>query len=279
MAKSNRKARRRPMDPQAAAERRAAQKRAEDNRMREEGIDPVAARFEDERLGEDRIETFARHGVVYETDLRGRLKHAHRADVFEELFKRGTLTRDEHAAIRALQDLMIIRAGMGGRDERMSYDRDKADTPLRDPSLVNDTMVDAGRKVDLTLRLVGPPSGELLNALLNPVAERKTVTKRVWRCYVRKERGGPACEAINPENDRLCEGCGVERPERFALEALVLPEDWRSVVARVTRITNPQSQSAPLKVAALALVSVADDVERLFQRQRKERAEGQGMAA
>jgi hypothetical protein len=181
MAKRNRK----PFDPAADEAKRAKHRQTEDAQMRAEGVDPKIARWGDQPLDGQRVAALERQGYAVvradsdtaknpgrstvAVDHNGRqVKASHKADVWQQLFTRGTLSQSQLNAVRDLQDLMAKRAGLGGRDEDKAYSSTRVEAPSRDPCLVSDTMLTAGIEMDLTLALVGPPSSRLLTALLWP---------------------------------------------------------------------------------------------------------------
>lgn len=265
MAKRNRK----PFDPAKQEEQRRRRRAAEDAQMRADCIDPSIARWGDDALDDARVEALQRQGFevvradskaaqdvgrsTVAIDHRGRqIKASHKADIWQQLHARDPdkFTKAMLGAVRDLQDLMAKRAGVGGRDEKMAYARDMADEPFRDPCLVSDQMLEAGREMDLTLSLVGPPSSRLLTALLWPEAlnERATTQKPMRRCAAKAERelSAPAngarpgvwdqavrdfedrkrgrtkprtsverrvCESLNEVDAKHCQACGAPMPE------------------------------------------------------------------
>ncbi len=194
------KLRRKPSDPAKIMERRAAARRQEDAALRADGVDPKIARWGDEPLDVQRLAALARQGFevvraeseaaknpgrsTVAVDHRGRqVKPSHKADIWQQLLTRGALDRDQLNAVRNLQDIMAKRAGVGGRDEAMAYDRDKTDCSS-DLCLVSDRMLMAGVEMDLTLDLVGPPSRRLLTGLLWPSVMCEPCD---WREVVQRE--------------------------------------------------------------------------------------------
>ena len=167
------KAKRKPFDPALEAARTARARANEDAQMRAEGIEPQIARWGDDGLSPQREAELKNQGAEVILDHRRRIKSAfasnhHQADIWHQLYSRDTLTRDQLNAVRDLQDLMAKRAGLGGRDEQMAYARDMTDEPFRDPCLVSDQMLQASVEMDVTLRLVGPPSQRVLINVLWP---------------------------------------------------------------------------------------------------------------
>lgn len=176
------KRRRKPFDPAAAAER-AALARA-DRRAREAHPD----RWGEDPLTQSELAAHARQGANVALDLRGRIRHAHRADWIGQLSERDQLTREQTAALRRLEEDMIERAGNGGGGEAIvRYAAQGAVIESQgDACAVTDRMVEAGRRVDAALTLVGPPSSRLLHALLMPGVEGLRVN---WRGMVQKITG------------------------------------------------------------------------------------------
>jgi hypothetical protein len=246
---------RKPSSPEEIAEKRARAVASQRAQLRAEGIDVSVAEVDGVEVSHARQAELEAKGVTVEIDHRRRMKSAlaathHKADIWWRLHSRDALSKQQLNAVRDLQDLMAVRAGIGGRDERMAYERDKVEEPLRDPCLVTDAMLRAGREVDLWLGLVGPPSSRLLTALLCPVAlnERATIQKPMRRCAATAERelstpeGGDrrgawqkmlhdfddrkrgrtkprvavarrVCETLNEVNAKHCQGCGAPLPQ------------------------------------------------------------------
>lgn len=180
---------RKPSSPDEIAEKRARAVNAERAKLRAEGIDVSVAEVDGVEITAARQAELEAKGAVVEVDHRRRLKSAlaathHKADIWWRLHTRDGLTKDQLNAVRQLQDVMAIRAGVGGRDENKAYADVKPDEPFRDPCLVTDAMLAAGREMDLTLALVGPPSSRLLAALLWPavLAEPHDWREIVARC-------------------------------------------------------------------------------------------------
>lgn len=252
---------RKPSSPDEIAEKRAKAVAIERAKLRADGIDVSVAEVDGVEVSHARQAELEAKGVVVEIDHRRRMKSAlaaghHKADIWWRLHSRDALSKQQLNAVRDLQDLMAVRAGIGGRDERMAYERDKVEEPLRDPCHVTDAMLAAGREMDLTLALVGPPSSRLLTALLWPAAlsERATMQKPMRRCSATAERelstpeGGDqrgawqrmlhdfddrkrgrtkpriavarrVCETLNEIDAKRCQGCGAPLPEDVKNEA------------------------------------------------------------
>ncbi len=165
---------RKPHDParaerdelQRQAERQRA-RRAEDARMRDEGIDPRIARWGDEGITRERQAELEAKDVELTLDHRRRVVRAKRLDLFAQLHARGGLNDEQLEAVRDLQQLMAMRAGLAGRNEDADYADMQVDR-CRDACPLTQAMIDAGKKVDLTLMLVGPPSSRILQKLIEP---------------------------------------------------------------------------------------------------------------
>lgn len=208
------RAKRKPFDPAADAKRKASARALEDRAMRADGIDPKIARWGDDALAPDRVEALERQGFAVVradsdtarnhgrstvvVDHQGRqIKASHKADIWQQLHARDgeRFTKAMLGAVRDLQDLMARRAGLGGRDEGKAYADVRKDEPLRDACLVSDDMLKAGVEMDLTLRLVGPPSCRLLVALLWPEV---LAEPHDWREIVKRLTGETRseCQAV-----------------------------------------------------------------------------------
>ncbi len=246
---------RKPTSPEEIAEKRARAVAAERTKLRAEGIDVSVAEIDGVEITAARQAELEGKGAVVEVDHRRRLKSAlaaghHKADIWWRLHSRDALSKQQLNAVRDLQDLMAIRAGVGGRDENKAYADVKPDEPFRDPCLVTDAMLAAGREMDLTLALVGPPLSRVLTALLWPAAlsVHATMQKPMRRCSATAERelstpdGGDqrgawqrmvhdfedrkrgktkpriaiskrVCETLNEIGAKRCDGCGASLPE------------------------------------------------------------------
>jgi hypothetical protein len=212
---------RKPSSPDEIAEKRARAVAAERTKLRAEGIDVSVAEIDGVEITAARQAELEGKGAVVEVDHRRRLKSAlaaghHKADIWWRLHSRDALSKQQLNAVRDLQDLMAVRAGIGGRDERMAYERDKVEEPLRDPCLVTDAMLRAGREVDLWLALVGPPCSRLLAAMLDPNTPDAASD---WRAVVERVTGA---SHVSSQSELL----------RFAAQALV---DVRPQVERALK--------------------------------------------
>lgn len=167
-----------PHDPAKAAAQKAAAKEARDLAAKADAKlrETNPERWGETRLTKTEIAAYDRHDVEYGVDPRGRLKHARKADCFHQLHSKGALTDEQLAAIRRLEADMIMRAGYGASAPTL----DKVDRS-GDAAAITDTMVDAGKRVDDALALVGPPSSRVLKALVEPGVECQNVD---WRAVV-----------------------------------------------------------------------------------------------
>ena len=114
-------------------------------------------------------------------DGRGRIAHAHRADVFERLHGRGGLSDGQLAAVRRLVRDMGVRAGLF----RASPDLVKVDAQAKSDGATQ-RMLEAGRRVDAALAAAGLGSARLLRALVEPAA---AAGQGDWREAVVRETG------------------------------------------------------------------------------------------
>lgn len=235
--------RRRPSEPADITEaKRARIRAAEDAKLRADGIDPKIARWGEDEVTRTRQAELEGKGVEVVLDQRRRMKRAHVKDVWEEMHtgKWASISRQELDAVRRLQELMLIRAGFGGRDEAKANDPDRRrreEERLRDPCLVNDTMLFAAEEAELTLELVGPPLAAVLKALLDPLA-------------------------VPASRRKIVAGEQTKTKEGYAFHTfeIVSVEDWRAAVERVVGERRPEVQGAMLRQAARALVIVAPKV-------------------
>lgn len=164
---AKRRAKRKPFDPaveEAKRERAMAEARS---KLRADGIDVAHAEIDGVEVSHAREAEFEAKGVTVVLNHRRRMIRAHKSDIWGELFSRGSLSQEQHTAVRRLQELMARRAGVAGRAEAKSYVDVQIDAPSG-ACAVSDDMIKAGIEMDLTLRLVGPPSCRLLTALLWP---------------------------------------------------------------------------------------------------------------
>jgi hypothetical protein len=118
--------------------------------------------------------------VAARTDGRGRVQYAHRVDVFEALHARGGLNDAELAAARRLEQDMGQRAGLFRPEASLIY----VDAQGTSEG-VTQKIVEAGRRVDQALSLVGPRQALLLRALIEPAVTKGVLT--AWRTVVEQE--------------------------------------------------------------------------------------------
>jgi hypothetical protein len=161
----------RPSSPEEIARRRAAER----ERQRDPaawGVDAAA------------IKHLPAHAAVEaRADGAGRIVRARRADIFEILRARGTLSAAGYEAVRRLQDDMAVlhRTHAGGGDFAPRVDR------ARDPQAFTDIRHKAGLRIDAALSLAGAASATLLAAL----CEADVVLGRPgeWRDVVAHQTG------------------------------------------------------------------------------------------
>ena len=159
-----------PTSPEEIARRRAAE--------RERARDPAAW-----GVDANGLRLAANAAVETSVDLAGRIVRARRADVFELLRARGTLSPGGYDAVRRLQDDMAVlhRTHAGGGDYSPRVDRS------RNPATFNEIRHRAGIRVQAALSLAGAASAVLLAAL----CEADVVLGRPgeWRDVVARETG------------------------------------------------------------------------------------------
>lgn len=165
MSKAARRRRKAQRDPDTLAARIARE--AENAAARR--ADP--GRWGEEPMTAEREAKLRDKGFDVVLDLRRRIVRAHKQDIWASLFSRDALTQEQHDAVRRLQRDMILRAGHARGAQNSRHDHDAP----RDLCAVTDRMVEAGRRVDQVLRLVGPPSCRLLVAILGPAVEGRDV--------------------------------------------------------------------------------------------------------
>lgn len=169
-------------DPlEALAQRRARQIAEAESRRN----DP--ARWGEDAMTPEREAALRAKGVEVVLNLQRRVVRAHKQDIWATLAARDALTRDQLEAVRRLERDMIQRAGHG----RAAPNRVIVDAP-GDICAVTDRMVEAGRRVDSVLALVGPPSCRLLVAIIEPGIEGRDVD---WRPEVHRLTGESAPHA------------------------------------------------------------------------------------
>lgn len=283
------RSRRKPFDPAREALRREKALAAERAKLRADGIDVSVAEIDGVEVSRARQDELEAKGVTVVLNHRRRLVRAHKSDVWGELYSRGGLTTEQHAAVRHLQDLMAQRAGVAGRAEAKAYEDVQVEC-AGDACAVTDRMLEAAVRMDITMRLVGPPSSRILMALLWPVVmgEDRMAGKEMRRC----QHVTPAahvgavqkrCNALNEVSAKRCARCGGEMAKdvtddegrviaRPGVETVEAPEDWRTAVARLSGEKDPHAQSALLRQAAQALVDVRKDVDAEMKRRADIRA-------
>lgn len=177
--RTNRQARRAPTNPAKAlqdrVEREVAAKR--DAKAREANPE----RWGEERASKDRIASLQARGVEVNVDQGGRIKNAVKVDIWSQMltWPNAKLSQSHYNAVRRLQEDMAIRAGANeGGGEFVMVDRQG------DAALVTDRMAEAGARVDDALGLVGPPSAQILRALLGVDVDGVD-----WRVVVEKLSG------------------------------------------------------------------------------------------
>ncbi len=168
----------RPFDPAAAERTRQA-------RLMQDAQARARARADDARpqawgVAAAPLALPANRDVQAARDGRGRVVHAHRADVFEILHARGGLAEAELKAARRLEADMGLRAGLFRPGE--AWVRVDAQGCSEG---VTQRMVDAGRRVEAALAAVGPRQALLLRALVEPAMTRGAGID--WREVVARE--------------------------------------------------------------------------------------------
>jgi hypothetical protein len=124
-----------------------------------------------------------RHADVAATrDARGRIAHAHRADVFERMHERGSLSPAQLVAVRRLERDMGVRQGAYWAP----VDLLRVDKSTR-PEGATERMLEAGARVEAVLAASGARSALLLRALLEPTVYRGE--SALWREAVRLHTG------------------------------------------------------------------------------------------
>lgn len=132
----------------------------------------------------DEIETLQRSGAEVALDRLGRVKFAHRGDVFHQLASRDAITPRQHQAVRQLEADMAERLGVGGRGEPIDLiDGGSAGGAQG----FTQRQVDAGIRVDDILARVGPPACRILQAILEPPLATGCAVK--WRDVVQALAG------------------------------------------------------------------------------------------
>lgn len=137
----------------------------------------------------DDLAALKRQGASVKLDQVGRVQYARRMDCFATLLAREAITAAQHTAIRRLETDMAIRAGakFGEGDTAGFVDR----TP--DHAGASQAMIDAGRRVDDTLAMVGPPACRVLAAILEPPVTTGAAVD--WRACVARVTSETRAEA------------------------------------------------------------------------------------
>lgn len=138
----------------------------------------------------DELATLKRTGAEVAIDRLGRVKFAHRGDVFHQLAGRDSITPRQHQAIRRLEADIAERFGVGGQGEAM----DRVDGGSAGGAQgYTQRQVDAGIRVDAILARVGPPACRLLQAILEPPLATGCAVQ--WRRVVEQTTGEMRAEA------------------------------------------------------------------------------------
>jgi hypothetical protein len=178
--------RRAPSSPSEIAARRRAERAGEavvraiiEKKARE----TVPAKYEEGGLSVERALTLEAKGVDFALDHCGRLKRAHRCDVWHRLAAREAITTEQHAAIRRLERDMAIQRGQNphGDAERVHVDCGG------NAEGVTQMQIDAGKRVREALDLVGPPASRVVEAILVPPLEGREQPD--WRDVVSRITG------------------------------------------------------------------------------------------
>lgn len=243
---------RRPTPPAEITEaKRAKLRAAEDAKLRAQGVDPRIASWGEEGMDASRIEALERQGFAV---VRADSETARNPG-------RSTIVVDQH-----------------GRQTKASH---KADIwqqlHTRDPERFSAAMLGAVRDLqELMARRAGVGGRDEAKAYGDaktdePFRDPCLVSDDMLRAGVEMDL---TLQLVGPPSCRL-------------LTALLWPEvlaeryDWREIVARITGETHPNAQSAPLRIAAQALVDVRPEVEKRLQAAgsgRLERRDPQGLA-
>jgi hypothetical protein len=138
----------------------------------------------------DELATLKRTGAEVALDRLGRVKFAHRGDVFHQLAGRDAITPRQHQAIRRLEADIAERLGVGGKGEALDViDGGSAGGAQG----YTQRQVDAGKRVDAILAMVGPPACRLLQAILEPPLATGCAVQ--WRRVVETITGEMRAEA------------------------------------------------------------------------------------
>ena len=235
--------RRAPSSPADIARRRA--ERANQGVVREmirrRERETVPTRYEEAGLSFERALALEAQGVDFAVDHAGRLKRAHRGDVFHRMAQRDAITTEQHAAVRRLERDLALRAGLNpdGASDRVMVDCSG------DREGVTQRQVDAGKRVDEVLTMVGPPASRVLSAILEAGLTGADAALR------------EEFEAVS-EDDDTRKRRAAERAARIHLDVV----DWRAIVQRLTGEARAEAQTAILRFACQGLVDVYSVIDR-----------------
>lgn len=126
------------------------------------------------------VEELQRQGVEVTSSVRGGQAAARRDDVFDRLLARQALSQAAHQAVRRLDADMTERRGDGASDRKLG--ERMGGTGTRD--LVTQRMLDAGKRVDDALALIGRRDAALLRELLEPRQVMVDAGGERWRQVV-----------------------------------------------------------------------------------------------
>jgi len=178
--------RRAPSSPAEILARRRAE-RAGDAVVRalieKKARETVPAKYEEAGVSLERAVKLEEKGVDFALDHCGRLKRAHRGDVWHRLAQREAITTAQHAAIRRLERDLAMQRGQNphGDAERVHVDCGG------NAEGVTQMQIDAGKRVREALDLVGPPASRVVEAILVPPLEGKEQPD--WREVVARLTG------------------------------------------------------------------------------------------
>lgn len=169
-----------PFDP-AAAERQRQTRLTREGEARAK-TKAEQARPETWGLAPDALALPANQAVAAVRDGRGRVVAAYRADVFDILHGRGGLSEIELTAARRLEADMAQRVGLFRPDHLYVLIDDQGAVEG-----ATQRMIEAGRRVEQALAVVGPRQALLLRSLVEPAILHGRVVD--WRAVVARETG------------------------------------------------------------------------------------------
>ncbi|NDC58087.1 MAG: hypothetical protein EBZ50_04530 [Alphaproteobacteria bacterium] len=178
--------RRAPSSPAEILARRRAE-RAGDAVVRalieKKARETVPAKYEEAGVSLERAVKLEEKGVDFALDHCGRLKRAHRGDVWHRLAQREAITTAQHAAIRRLERDLAMQRGQSVHEtgERVFVDCSG------NAEGVTQMQIDAGKRVREALDLVGPPASRVVEAILVPPLEGREQPD--WREVVARITG------------------------------------------------------------------------------------------